>query len=219
MRSGSSRVDLEVDDQPARGELLVERAPAVRGDQHRAEHGVERVQLVVQSTILCRSASPSREITRQVRAGVVGLDVAEEVRQRFAGRGAPSRQRPGPVDLELEERADGRGLPAGGDGPAHRSTVSFSGSIRQNPWLVVSSRRPSCGSRSSAFTYGGFFEKSTSRSERGRSAPPAGRPHRIRRARRRASTARRRAAPASTADREEDPDALGAAELQLGALP
>ena len=38
--------------------------------------------------------------------------------------------------------------------------------MRQKPRLVVSSSDPSRGSTSSEFTYGGFLEKSTRRSER-----------------------------------------------------
>ena len=41
--------------------------------------------------------------------------------------------------------------------PRTRSTVSAFGSIRQKPLLVVSSRLPSLGSTSSAFTYGGLL--------------------------------------------------------------
>ena len=50
--------------------------------------------------------------------------------------------------------------------PCTRATVPLFAPMRKKPRLVVRRKSPVPGSTSSALTYGGFLEKSTSRSER-----------------------------------------------------
>ena len=111
IRSGFGRVDLEVDDQPARRERLLEGLAAVVGDQHRRQHGVEGVQLVVAQDDLVQVGvgHPRDRLPRL--AAVVGADQAEEVRQRAElVRVAAAEQLAGAARAQLEERPDRRGL-------------------------------------------------------------------------------------------------------------
>ena len=114
---GVRRVDLEVDHQPARRELLRERLPAVGRDQHRGQDRVEGVELVVAQDDLVQVGVGHAADRRPGLAAVVGAHQAEVVRQRAGDIRVPrAEQLAGAVGADLEERADRRGLARVGGG-------------------------------------------------------------------------------------------------------
>jgi hypothetical protein len=117
---GVGGVHLEVRDEPSGGELLPEGASAVVGDQHRAEHGVERVQAVVLDDELVQVGVAEPRHGRPGPSPVPGPDQAQEGRQaRPAVRVPGAQQLARPGHREVEEAADGRLPVPGGHRPLH----------------------------------------------------------------------------------------------------
>ena len=123
------RVDLEVDHQPARRELLRERLPAVGRDQHRRQHGVERVQPVVAQDDLVqvgvgraarrRSRSCRRRSSASGRGSSAACRACPGGRSRAAGPGRCVR-----ISRNVPTR---RVLPVGGDRALDRRDLAAVG--------------------------------------------------------------------------------------------